>query len=331
MLDDETWQELDRVRDVPSMLDLLQDTTYGPQIAEFEAECPPCELLEARLNANVALRFARVIDVIPEDERELVVLLKQLYEVDNLKTLLRGIQVGESVERMRSFLFPLGRASSLDIEDLLQAEDVPDLVLRLQGTPYGDALRHALARYESERALFPLEVALDLDYYRRLWEAIGHLTGMARKWADRLIGTWYDIVNVTWALRYKYYYEMSLAEIINYTLPYGYKSSDRIIRGIAEGRDVNDLLYEVWGNAAPTTDVSEEGWLPRLEVALHRYLAGLAREALMGYPFHLGVTLAYLLLKRYEVQDLMVLAEAKMAKLPRSVYHDYMIHQFREW
>lgn len=330
LLDDDKWWELDGARDVPDMLDVLRETTYGPQVAEFETTCPPCELLEARLNTNLARRFARVIDLTPEPEQNVVIALKQFYEVDNLKTLMRGLQAGETPERMETFLFPLGRASSLDMDDLLQAEDVQDLVLRLQGTPYGDALRHALARYESEQSLFPLEVALDLDYYRRLWQGIEALHGSARQWAEQLLGTWYDVTNVTWALRYRHYYDMSLAEIINYTLPYGYKSSDKIMRGIAEGQDVNRLLIQVWGDEAPRADLSQAGWLPRLEAALHRYHNRLARRALMGYPFHLGVILAYLVIKRYEVQDLMVLAEAKMANLPRPVYRPYMVHQFTQ-
>ena len=328
MLSDQDWRELDNARDAASLLAVLKQTTYAPQLAEFEAVCPPCEALEARLNAHLARRFAHVIDLAPERDRPLIVMLKQLYEVDNLKTLLRGLQRGESPERVKSFLFPLGRASSIDMEALLTARDVQELVLRLQGTPYGDALRHALARYQDEHSLFPLEVALDLDYYRRLWQSIRDLRGDSKTWAEQLIGTWYDITNVMWALRYRYFYQMSLAEIINYTLPYGYRSNDSIIRGIAEGQEVNPLLRQVWGDSAPQAETTQEGWLPRLEVALHRRLSRLARGALLGYPFHLGVIVAYLLLKRYEVQDLMVLAEAKMSNLRRAAYWDYMIHQF---
>ncbi|NLS80178.1 MAG: V-type ATPase subunit [Chloroflexi bacterium] len=328
MLTAEEWRELDGSRDALGFLLALKQTSYGPQLAEFEAVCPPCELLEARLNANVALRFAHIIDLTPKADQPLVLLLKQLYEVDNLKTVLRGLQVGESAERMKGFLFPLGRASSLDMDALLVARDVPELVLRLQGTPYGDALRHALARFEEERSLFPLEVALDLDYYRRLWRAIQETKGDSRKWAQQLIGTWYDITNIMWALRYRYYYDKSLAEIINYTLPYGYRSNDSVIRGIAAGQEVTPLLRQVWGEAAPPAEVGQPGWLPRLEVALHRYLDKLCRAALTGYPFHLGVILAYLMQKRAETRDLMVLAEAKMSGLRRPAYQDYMVHQF---
>ena len=329
LLSDQTWLELDSTRDVPGMLAILARTTYSPHLAEFESVCPPCELLEARLNADLALRFARVIDLVPEADRPLIVILKQLYEVDNLKTILRGLEMGESIEKMETFLFPLGRAASLDSEQLVRVESVTDLVITVQGTPYGNAMRHALGRYEDEHRLFPLEVALDLDYYRRLWQAIQQLAGTSRKWAELLIGTWYDLTNVLWALRYRYFHKLSLAEIINYTLPYGYRSNDTVIRAIAEGEDVTPLLRRVWGPEVPEVNTYQDGWLPKLEAWLHRYLARLARTALLGYPFHLGVVLAYIILKRYEVQDLMVLAEAKMAGLRPAQYHDYMAHQFR--
>ena len=38
-------------------------------------------------------------------------------------------------------------------------------------------------------------------------------------------------------------------------------------------------------------------------------------SAFIGYPFHIGLPLAYLLLSDFEIQDLVVLIEAKSSKL----------------
>jgi V/A-type H+-transporting ATPase subunit C len=330
LLTAQEWQDLYKARDFAAMLAILRETTYGPQLAEFEAVCPPCELLEARLGSNMALRFARVIDLTPEPARSLVIVLKQLFEVDNLKTLLRGLVAHESPEQIKRFLFPIGRAASFNVDYLLQAKDVADLVLRLQGTVYGQALRQALARYEHEQSLFPLEVSLDLDYYRRVWQAAQSLQGNDRKWADLLIGSWMDAINILWALRYRHYYHLSMVEIINYTLPYGHRSSDTVIRNIAEGGNVQRALEDVWGRDAPQVDTLAPSWLPKLEASLYRHLSKLARGALVGYPFHLGVVLAYLILKRFEVQDLRVLAEAKSKSLSPDVYLPFMIHEMSQ-
>ena len=329
LLSDETWRELDQAADLMSMIQMLADTAYVLHVVGFEQVCPPCELLEARLNANLALGFARVIDLTPKPDRELVILLKQFYEVDNLKTLMRGIEIGEDPEKIKSFLFPLGRAASLDFQALAGMTSVTDLVEAVQHTPYGVTLAHALERYEAEQRLFPLEVALDLDYYRRLWQAVEDLPRDSIRWARLLIGTWYDITNILWALRYRHYHRLTMAEIINYTLPFGYRSNDALIRAIAGGADISSVLERAWGTSAPQVDTRADAWLPKLEIDLHRYHAGLARSALVGNPFQLGVILAYVILKRYEVQDLMVMAEAKMAGLPPAQYHRYMVHSFR--
>jgi V/A-type H+-transporting ATPase subunit C len=240
---------------------------------------------------------------------------------------MRGLVAHESPENIKRFLFPIGRAASFSMDQLLQVKDIPDLVLRLQGTVYGQALRQAVARYEHEQSLFPLEVSLDLDYYRRVWQAVRSLKGEDHRWAESLIGTWFDIVNILWALRYRHYYHLSMVEIINYTLPYGHRSNDTIIRSIAEGGDVQRALNDVWGRDAPQADTLAPSWLPKLEAALYRHLFRLARGALVGYPFHLGVVLAYLMLKRFEVQDLRVLAEAKVRSLSRDAFLPYMIHE----
>jgi vacuolar-type H+-ATPase subunit C/Vma6 len=77
LLTAEEWRNLYEARDLAAMLAILKETTYGPQLAEFEVGCPPCELLEARLSTNMALRFARVIDLTPEPGRSLAVVLKR--------------------------------------------------------------------------------------------------------------------------------------------------------------------------------------------------------------------------------------------------------------
>jgi vacuolar-type H+-ATPase subunit C/Vma6 len=40
----------------------------------------------------------------------------------------------------------------------------------------------------------------------------------------------------------------------------------------------------------------------------------------MGYPFHIGIPVAYLQLNEYEIRDLTVLIEAKDSRLPTEAF-----------
>jgi vacuolar-type H+-ATPase subunit C/Vma6 len=46
--------------------------------------------------------------------------------------------------------------------------------------------------------------------------------------------------------------------------------------------------------------------------------------AFVGNPFHIGIPLAFLVLSDLEVQDLIVLIEAKSSNLPDEEYRPYL-------
>jgi hypothetical protein len=58
-----------------------------------------------------------------------------------------------------------------------------------------------------------------------------------------------------------------------------------------------------------------ESGLPKLEHLLKQHVMRQCIAAFIGDPFHIGLPLAYLLLSDFEIQDLVVLIEAKSSKL----------------
>jgi vacuolar-type H+-ATPase subunit C/Vma6 len=56
---------------------------------------------------------------------------------------------------------------------MVESGSVGTAIDLLQGSPYEEALSFAMKRYSAEQNLFPLEVALDLNYWRRLWTGSG--------------------------------------------------------------------------------------------------------------------------------------------------------------
>ncbi|MEA3308014.1 MAG: V-type ATPase subunit, partial [Chloroflexota bacterium] len=187
-------------------------------------------------------------------------------------------------------------------------------------TPYYDPLVHALKRYQVERNLFPLEAALDLDYRRKLWESMQQLTGNDYQQALRLIGPVIDMDNLLWAIRYRVYHQMSMQEIINYTLPFGYRVRDAHIRAIAAGEDLATVVRSIYPGLSTAVlgsfSQSPGAALHSLEKALNRRIVRRCRVAFSGDPFHIGLPVAYLLLHEHEIEDLTAVIEAKDSRLP---------------
>ena len=250
--------------------------------------------------------------------RPLLVQLYRSFEVDNLKAVLRGIVTGASWDRVSHVLFPYGPTTVLPAEAMLEAGNVSAAIELLRGTPYHETLVFALERYNLEQSLFVLEVALDLNYWRVLWTQISKLPDQDRGPAMRTLGSLVDVHNLMWAIRYREYHHLTEEEVINYTLPFGYRVKDEAIRAVAAGADISQVVSRIYPGFTDVDVLLQESSnsFQELETRLQRHVASQCRATFSGYPFHIGVPLAYLILNELEIQDLVVLIEAKFTQLP---------------
>jgi V/A-type H+-transporting ATPase subunit C len=186
-----------------------------------------------------------------------------------------------------------------------------------------------MKRYSAEQNLFALEVALDLYYWRQMWAEAKKLPGQDGQQALRIIGSLMDVNNLMWVIRYKVYHGLSEEEIINYTLPFGYRVRDEDVRAIAAGADLPMVVGRVFPGIPDLNALLEEPrrGLPQLEVILKRRLMEQCLAAFIGNPFHIGVPLAFLILSNLEVQDLTVLIEAKSSDMPEEEFLPYIARQ----
>lgn len=332
-----TPQDIIRLSESPdfvSLLNLLKSTAYGPYLEGLKDKDINPRRVIIQVKRKLAEAYYSVIQMAPVQTRPLVKQLYRYYEIGNLKAILRSIvtvSTGTAEtglwERVRDVLFPLASASVLPAQSMVESGSVAAAVDLLQGTPYEEVLSFAMKRYSSEQNLFPIEVALDLSYWRRLWSEAQRLTGQDREHSVRIIGSLLDTNNLMWAIRYRVYHKLSEEEIINYTLPFGYRVKDSDIRAIAAGADIASVVsrhYPAIPDLNALLENPQDG-LPKLEVLLKREIMKQCLAAFVGSPFHIGLPLAFLVLHDYEVQDLIVLTEAKSSGLSEDEYRPFLL------
>jgi vacuolar-type H+-ATPase subunit C/Vma6 len=331
MLGPETWVVLIQAKDFDTVLSVLSKTVYAPYL-QLKNITPRRAVYQIR--RHLADVYTKLIRLLPEESSQLLLWLWRLYEVDDLKAVLRGIEAHASWEQILLLLYPKPKLALLPLDTLQRmvlSGDVARAVEHTRHTPYYNALVHALERYKAEKSLFPLEVALDLEHHRRLWESIEELTEQDRKWALRIVGSMIDMDNLLWAIRYRIYHHLSEEEIINYTLPFGYQVRDEDIRAIAAGADVAETVKRIYPEIARVEKLDDESTagtgLQALEMVLQRRIAAQCRAAFIGDPFHIGIPLAYLVLSEYEIKDLTVLIEAKASQFPAKTFEPIMVFQ----
>ena len=322
--------------DVPGVVEAFRMTSYGEVLEGIGEGGLSKEQVALALKKRLASAYETVIQTAPDQARRVLVQLYRHHEVENLKALLRGISIGPAAasgegswNHVRRLLFPFGARSTLPVERLGEAGSVAAAVELLKGGPYYDVLAFALKRYSSEQSLFPLEVALDLHYWRRLWQETVNLQGLDQREAMRITGSLLDMNNVMWAIRYRVYHHLSEEELINYTLSAGYHVRDQDIRSVAAGADIAALverLYPAVEDVSSLLERPEQG-LPRLEIELKRHVARQCEAAFVGDPFHVGLALALLVLQDFEVQDMVLLLEAKASGLAAEEYASYLVKE----
>ena len=315
--------------DFPTLLGQLKNTAYGPYLEGLKEKDITPQKVDLAIKGRLADSYYSVIHMAPEQARSLLKQLYRSFEVQNLKAILRAITTNSSWERLQSVLFPMGSMTVLPAQQMLESGSVSAAIELLQDTPYYDTLSFAMKRYSAEQNLFPLEVALDLYYWRQLWQEAKKLQGQDREQASRIIGSLMDVNNLMWVIRYKVYHRLSEEEVINYTLPFGYRVRDEDVRAIAAGADLPIVVGRVFPGIPDLNTLLEEPrkGLPQLEVILKRRLMQQCLSAFTGNPFHIGVPLAFLVLSDLEIQDLTLLIEAKSSELPEEEFLPYILRQ----
>lgn len=318
---------LSEATDYGTLLEFLEDSPYGPYLQSVdEKELTPRRAV-FQIKGRLADAYLSILQLAPAHTQPVLSQYYRHYEVDNLKAVLRGIVSGASWSQVLFVLFPLGSESILPAQEMVETESVAAAVELLRGTSYYDTLSHAMERYTAEKSLFPLEVALDLNYWRELWSEVNRLSNQDRAQSRRVVGSLLDMNNLIWAIRYRMYHHLSEEEIINYTLPVGYRVRDEDIRAIAAGADIPQVVARLYPDL-PDPDVllqEPRKGLPELEIQLQRHVAGQCWAAFVGFPFHIGIPLSFLVLNEMEIQDLTVLIEAKSSQVPDEGYQPYLL------
>lgn len=327
LLTPQAWAKLCEATDFNALIGSLKNMVYGSYLMKVAEENLTPRRVVYQIKGRMADAYVTVIQLAPAHTRSLLIQLYRHFEVDNLKAVLRGIVTGASWDQVRYVLFPLGPVTVLPAQAMVEARSVGAAVEQLRGTPYYDTLSHAMTRYTAEQSLFPLEVTLDLNYWRELWSDVHRLTGRDRAQSVRIVGSLVDMNNLMWAIRYRVYHHLSEEEVINYTLPFGYRVRDEDIRAIAAGTDIPQVLARIYPDLTDVDALLQEprSGLPELELQLQRHVGDQCRAAFIGYPFHIGIPLAYVMLNELEIQDLTVLIEAKSVQMPAEGFRPHLL------
>ena len=322
LLQHSDYENLIQSHGINGFVECLKSTPYGNYLNESVYSND--ELMRI-YHENLFNDYTKVIDNVSGRHKVLINHLFQRYELENVKVILRSICYGRPAKIASKLLFPLLKYQSIPIETLFDSKDLFDLIQRLKGTWYYDPLDNSAYRFEQEGDTFPLEVALDLRYYEKLWEIISSLKRDEKRIAKSIIGIQMDALNILWIIRFKENYHFSPEEILNYSLNHGSFITPKKRKKMAFSIDKNDIVKNL--DNTPYKGILDGIDDPELAyTVLLQYVFKLAKRNWTGNPFQIGVILDYLIFKEMEVRNLIAITEAKRIGFSKDTINQYLVN-----
>ncbi len=326
ILSDELMDQMIRVQTLPEAMHLLKDTPFA-LIESIYSQTGDLKMGELEL-------FKKEVDLHIELERYLqgnilnfVRALSTRFEIDSLKNALRlwfdrSIR-GRSIEEAVGYLYRDKIHYNLNVDSIIYTENIEHVINALQATPYAQIIINNTDRTMEAKSIFPIEIALDHYFYRQLLNETESLESRDCEITRRMIGVEIDMQNINWLIRFKSFYNLSLEESIQHMIPEGYSIDRDAVSSAYTSQNITDILSGIVRKKYSSlqtmlTAQSSESYsrLILIERILEQIMMYEVRHVLAGYPFTIGIILAYFILKQNEIKKIMTVLNAKYYNLP---------------
>jgi vacuolar-type H+-ATPase subunit C/Vma6 len=280
-------------------------------------------VVEAFLTQRVIELAGRLAAYAPYDSRALIKLFSAWYELECVKVIIRSIADQIPPEEALGHLVPAGKFTEERCKELVEARNLSRVVEMIDD----DALRSFLApRLSGERSGITAVFAVDQYYYARLWNASNLPDPLDAQSARGLIGELIDHLNILLAFRARLI-GLDARSTSDLMIPVNYALGHSLTE-LAESTSTQSLMRVLEKTPylkAFEGPVPSDGSAAFIERALNRSHAITCFNAFAGSPFNVGLALALLFLKKYELKDLFSIINGKANNAPMERVLDSLI------
>jgi len=248
-------------------------------------------------------------------ERTFLIYWTERFEVSNVKTLLRGKMTGERPAVLLTRLTPMGAFARLDVQDLAHAEDVSELLRRLEAGPYAGIVRQARRAFEEGHDPFILDAALDRGYYEGLVHRAHPLENAVGASFRHLMGPLIDRTNLVWLLRYRFNYNLPPAQVYFLLVASRYSLSSSRLRELAALGSMEAILAALPEPQRSLIQGVDD--IPGVSASMERAAETAAKVLHSGAPA-VSRAFAYLILRERDLRSVRAVLRGRHLKLPTS-------------
>ena len=323
LLDRETYERLINAKDIHALINHLKEGVYARDIeisaARYTGER---DILEGALKGNLIRTFKDLRDYAHDNARGLLRVIFSVWEVYNLKTILRARHGGIPPDESISVLMPAGDMDEPALKELNQQKDIAGVanLLSTWGSPYAAPIKAAIPKYIRERHLILIELSLDRFLQGRCLSAAMAASGANRKIIEEFVRERIDGINVSMLLKQSRDESMPVG-IGEYFLEGGeWIDKGRFLK-IAMIRDGGEFLRALadavgdrrWRDAVSSAEHENVFFLEEQIEDLSR--RNLCRLAIIE-PLSIALAICFVYTKIREIKNLRLIVRAKVFNMP---------------
>lgn len=284
---------------------LKNNTYYSDFLKELNESNVHRGILEMLLYKSIISEALKIGRYLKGNEKSVFRYIYRRQEIEDLKKMLRTLQMGGDIHQIDRRLFFINKYSVIDFNKLFGAKDIRSFVDGLKGTNFYPILNPLIVD-DKNIDLFAAEMTLDMYYYKKLIAQLDLVGGTDKKVADHIIGMEADLRNIMWIYRGKSYYNISKEMLYRYHIPYRYKLSKNNLKELINCNSVDEIIEIL--KKTPYNDIlssDEHYW----EKEFYEYILKTHDKNMNMYPFSIAPILGYMFAKEVEIMNITTIIE----------------------
>jgi V/A-type H+-transporting ATPase subunit C len=332
LLPESMYESLILKQDIESVITELGSTSYKEEIERASVQFSGIACIEVALRRDLTQAFRRILMYTKgEDDEKYIRIILNRWDVQNIKTVLRGKNIHATPGEIHDCLVPAGRLDDATLVELIKQPDVKAVIdlLATWGIEYAKPLTRSYKDYTEKRDLSFLEYALDKYYYENALSLVKEDSDDDRV-VREMVTTEIDVTNLKSA--FKIIIDRTETEgAEKYFIKGGYALSiesllSMIKTGTLEGamKQLSMTPYEFLAKLPDDAFRGER--ISVFEKALDDYLVRKGISCFLGDPLSIAMTIGYFWAKFRETVNLRIIARMKTVDVPENELRESLIY-----
>jgi V/A-type H+-transporting ATPase subunit C len=332
LLDQHTLEDMIFQPDLDSLISTLEKTPYKEDIIEAKVLCQGVLCIEYALRKNFTRTFRKILDFVKKSDAERYIrIFLHRWDIQNIKTILRGKNIHVTNEEILDCLVPAGELDEVTLTELVRQPDIRAVIdlLATWGIVYARPLTEKFPEYSEKGDLALLECALDKYYFSEALETVKTASYNNMLIRD-ILTTEIDVVNIKTILRMVRDHVDS-TESQEFLIPGGKELPLKILHQFITLHSVDEVIKKLeqtpYRFLADVPEIAiKTQKISVLEKQLEKYLIRKGVNAFLGDPLSVASVIGYFWAKYNEITNIRIISRCKTVDLPGEQLKEELVY-----